>query len=68
MLPQTTQNVLHIDDRIVHHFTERDDQARKDHRVDRLPPPAQQHQRNRERQRNRHHTDDRRPPVAEKQR
>ena len=42
--PQSAQDIFHVDDGVVDHFAQRDNQASQDHRVDRRAP-IMQHQR-----------------------
>ena len=68
VLPHAPQDVLHVDDRIIHDLAERDDQSGENHRIDRLAHPCEQQQRHGERQRDRGDADDRGAPITEEQR
>jgi hypothetical protein len=63
---QPTDDVLDVDDGVVDDFTERNDQSRDHHRVQRAAPVVEDERSGEERQRNRGQADDGGAPVPQK--
>ncbi len=64
-LTQASHDVLHIDDRVVDHHPDRDDQSREDHHVDGRVAYVEHEDRREQRQRDRDQADEGGPPLEQ---